>query len=84
MKYAKDKGLFAEVFETVEQVDAYVDHLAEKLAGYNPEAMRLLKLAFWEEASNWDELLEARAAMSGELVLSDFTVNAINAFKQKA
>ncbi|NRA50079.1 MAG: enoyl-CoA hydratase/isomerase family protein [Phaeodactylibacter sp.] len=83
-QWAKDKGLFAEVFETVEQVDAYVDHLAEKLAGYNPEAMRLLKLAFWEEASNWDELLEARAAMSGELVLSDFTVNAINAFKQKA
>ena len=83
-QWAKDKGLFAEVFETVEQVDAYVDHLAEKLAGYNPEAMRLLKLAFWEEANNWDELLEARAAMSGELVLSDFTVNAINAFKQKA
>lgn len=82
-QWAKEKGLFAEVFETVEQMDAYVSHLAEKLAGYNPAAMRQLKIVFWEEARDWDELLEERAAMSGKLVLSDFTVNAINAFKQK-
>jgi methylglutaconyl-CoA hydratase len=46
--------------------------------------MRQLKAVFWEEAQDWDTLLEARAERSGELVLSDFTVNAINAFKQKA
>lgn len=83
-KWAREKGLFTEVFDTVEQVDAYVDHLAEKLSGYSPEAMRQLKAVFWEEAAHWDELLEARAARSGELVLSDFTVNAIHAFKQKS
>ncbi|MEQ8702359.1 MAG: enoyl-CoA hydratase/isomerase family protein [Phaeodactylibacter sp.] len=83
-QWAKEKGLFAEVFDTVEQLDAYVSHLAEKLSTYSPEAMRQLKAVFWEEAQNWDELLETRAAVSGELVLSDFTVNAIHAFKQKA
>jgi methylglutaconyl-CoA hydratase len=83
-KWAREKGLFTEVFDTVEQVDAYVDHLTEKLSGYSPEAMRQLKAVFWEEAAHWDELLEARAARSGELVLSDFTANAIHAFKQKS
>ncbi|MCG8329525.1 MAG: enoyl-CoA hydratase/isomerase family protein [Chitinophagales bacterium] len=83
-EWAKDKGLFTEVFDSVEQVDEYIVHLTEKLAASNPEAMRMLKTVFWEEASNWDELLEERAAMSGRLVLSDFTVNAIEKFKQKA
>lgn len=83
-QWAKEKGLFNEVFETAEQMDAYIAHLAEKLASSNPEAMRLLKQAFWEGAENWRSLLEERAAMSGRLVLSDFTVNAINEFKQKA
>ena len=33
--------------------------------------------------SQLDDLLAERAAMSGKLVLSDFTVNAINKFKKK-
>ena len=83
-QWAKDKGLFNEVFETLEQTDAYVAHLAEKLSASNPEAMRLLKQVSWEGTENWRILLEERAAMSGRLVLSDFTVKAIEQFKQKA
>jgi methylglutaconyl-CoA hydratase len=83
-EWAKNKGLFTEVFDTVEQVDAYVVHLCEKLAASNPEAMQMLKAVFWEQESNWDELLAERAAMSGQLVLSHFTKNAIAQFKQKA
>jgi len=82
--WAQQKGLFTEVFETAEQLDAYVGHLAVKLAASNPEAMMRLKQVFWEDAADWDELLEERAATSGQLVLSDFTVNAIEKFKQKA
>lgn len=82
--WAQEKGLFNEVFDTSEQMDSYIAHLAEKLAGSNPEAMRQLKAAFWEGTEHWDSLLEARAAISGRLVLSDFTVNAIKQFKQKA
>ncbi len=82
--WAQEKGLFNEVFDTPEQMDSYLPHLAEKLAGFSPEAMRQLKAAFWEGTEHWDSLLEARAAISGRLVLSDFTLNAIKQFKQKA
>ncbi|MCB0585629.1 MAG: enoyl-CoA hydratase/isomerase family protein [Phaeodactylibacter sp.] len=83
-QWAKEKGLFNEVFDTAEQMDAYIAHFSEKLAAFNPEAMRLLKQVFWEGTEAWESLLEERAAMSGRLVLSDFTVDAINQFKQKA
>lgn len=81
--WAKEKGLFAEVFESTEQLDAYIAHFTEKLASYNPEALAELKKIFWQGTGHWDALLEERAGISGRLVLSDFTRNAINAFKGK-
>lgn len=81
--WAKEKGLYAETFETAEQMDTAIDVLVKKLVKSNPEAMRLLKGAFWEGTDHWDELLKERAAISGKLVLSEFTVNAINQFKNK-
>ncbi len=81
--WAREKGLYAEVYDTVEKMDTAIVELSEKLASSNPEAMMLLKKVFWEGTENWDELLGERAAMSGQLVLSDFTKNAINKFKKK-
>lgn len=83
-EWAKQKGLFTDVFDSIEQMDAYIAHFTAKLAGYNPEALAGLKRIFWEGYEHWDTLLEERAAASGRLVLSDFTKNAIAAFKQKA
>ena len=80
-QWAKDNGLYANVFSTEEELDKAIDNLAEKLAKSNPEAMELLKKVFWKGTENWDTLLSERAEMSGKLVLSDFTVNAINKFK---
>ncbi len=82
-EWAKEKGLYNDVFPDIKQVDAYVDHLAKTLNSYHPDALRQLKKVFWEGTENWDTLLEARAEISGSLVLSDFTRNAIQAFKQK-
>lgn len=82
-EWAKTKGLYTDIFDTAEEMDAEIDRLANKLASSNPEAMALLKKIFWEGTENWDELLAERAAMSGTLVLSDFTINAINSFKSK-
>ena len=79
-KWAKEKGLFTEVFESGEQLDDYIQHFTDKLKTMNPEAMGLLKKVFWEGCENWDTLLEERAEMSGRLVLSDFSKNAIGAF----
>ena len=64
-------------------MDKEIEVITEKLAASNPDAMRMLKEVFWQGTENWDTLLSERAAMSGELVLSEFTVNAINAFKGK-
>ncbi|MDW3210213.1 MAG: enoyl-CoA hydratase/isomerase family protein [Reichenbachiella sp.] len=81
--WAKDKGLFTDIFESVDEMDEAIQVLADKLASSNPEAMLLLKQIFWEGTEHWDELLAERAGMSGKLVLSDFTRNAINKFKNK-
>lgn len=82
--WAKEKGLYAEVFSSVEELDKAIVALAEKLSKSNPEAMMLLKKAMWQGTEHWDTLLMERAEMSGKLVLSDFTRNAINKFKAKA
>lgn len=82
-QWVYERGLYAEIFETTEEMDEAIAVLANKLANSNPEAMAMLKQIFWAGTENWDELLVERAAMSGQLVLSDFTVNAINSFKQK-
>ena len=82
-EWAREKGLYAEVFDSAEAMDEAIEILANKLASSNPQAMSMLKKVFWEGTENWDTLLLERAAMSGELVLSDFTRNAINAFKKK-
>lgn len=81
--WAREKGLYAETFSSVEELDAAVNTLADKLSKSNPEAMMLLKKAAWTGTDHWDQLLIERAEMSGKLVLSDFTVKAIEKFKQK-
>jgi methylglutaconyl-CoA hydratase len=81
-EWAKEKGLYTEAFESVEQLDAYIEHFAKDLVTKNPEALRLLKKIFWEGTNHWDELLAERAAMSGELILSDFSRKAIQQFLQ--
>ena len=83
-QWAADRGLYAEVLEDIEALDAAVMLLAERLAQSNPAAMREMKRAFWQDTDHWDELLAERAAISGELVLSKYTKNAIRRFKSKA
>ncbi|MDP5105464.1 MAG: enoyl-CoA hydratase/isomerase family protein [Polaribacter sp.] len=81
--WAKDKGLYAKVFETIKELDEEVEILASKLASYNPEALSEMKKVLWENTQNWDELLAERAAISGELVLSAVTKKALAKFSKK-
>jgi methylglutaconyl-CoA hydratase len=83
-EWAKKHGLYAEVHPTTQDLDEAVNGLARRLAASSPEAMRELKKIFWQGTDNWDTLLTERAAISGRLVLSDFTRNAISAFKAGA
>lgn len=81
--WAYGHGLYASIHESIEEMDQEIERLAKRLANSNPEAMAELKKTFWKGTENWDDLLAERAAISGRLVLSDFTRNAINAFKTK-
>ncbi len=80
--WAKEKGLYAKVFETIKELDSEVNFLANKLASYHPEALLQMKKTLWKNTENWDTLLTERATISGKLVLSDFTKNALQKFKK--
>ncbi|MCR8669045.1 enoyl-CoA hydratase/isomerase family protein [Aestuariibaculum sp. M13] len=80
-EWAKENGLFAEVFEDIIALDKAVESFAEKLAGYNTEALKQMKKVLWEHTENWDTLLSERAKISGTLVLSKFTKDTLQRFK---
>lgn len=80
--WAEKKGLYAKVFENIKELDKELDVFTSKLAGYNPEALSEMKKVLWEGSENWDILLADRAKISGRLVLSDFTKQALNQFKK--
>ena len=82
--WARRKGLYAELHPTVEGMEESISRLANQLAHSSPEAMRELKRVFWQGTEHWDELLTQRAEISGRLVLSNFTREAIAKFKAKA
>jgi len=80
-EWAYEKGLYAHLSDNAEEMDKAIEELTSTLSQSNPEAMEALKKVFWEGTGHWNELLQERAALSGKLVLSDFTRNAIAAFK---
>ncbi len=79
-EWTKQKGLYFEVFESIEQMDDHIDKFTKTLLTYNPEALLNLKKIFWEGTAQWDSLLEQRAEISGKLLLSDFSKSAIKQF----
>nr|WP_315209527.1 enoyl-CoA hydratase/isomerase family protein [uncultured Flavobacterium sp.] len=80
--WAEAKGLYANTFETVEELDSAIANFSTKLSSYNPEALLEMKKVLWEGTQHWDTLLLKRAAISGKLVLSDFTRKALSQFKK--
>ncbi len=81
--WAKKKGLFAEVHQTIEGMDEAVSRLANSLAHSSPAAMHEMKKMFWTGTENWDVLLKERAAISGKLILTEHAKNAIEKIKTK-
>ncbi len=82
-EWAKRKGLFAEVHQNTENMDEAIRRLSHTLSHSSPEAMSEMKKIFWKGTEHWDTLLTERAKISGRLVLSEFTRNAIHKFKNK-
>lgn len=82
-EWAEERGLYAATFGSVEELDSAVAAHAKELSAYSPEAMAELKKVMWQGTGDWGTLLAERAAVSGRLVLSEFTRNAIAEFKRK-
>jgi methylglutaconyl-CoA hydratase len=82
-EWAKKKGLFAEVHANVEAMDESIRRLANNLSHSSPQAMSELKKILWKGTEHWDELLFQRAEISGRLVTSSFTKEAIKKLKEK-
>ena len=82
-EWAADRGLYASVHQDAAALDEAVEALAGRLAASNPEAMAEMKATFWRGTEDWDRLLADRASISGRLVLSEFTRNAIARFKAR-
>ena len=80
--WAKEKGLFAKVFDSIKELDKELDILSSKLASYNPEGLSAMKKALWEGTAHWSSLLIERAEQSGRLALSEATKEALSKFKK--
>ncbi|EMY81965.1 enoyl-CoA hydratase PaaF-like protein [Psychroflexus gondwanensis ACAM 44] len=80
-EWANQKGLFAKVFDTTEELDLAVEEFAKNVCEYNPEAVKHMKQMFWRGTEDWDELLLERAKISGKLVLSSFTKEKLKRFE---
>lgn len=81
--WAQEKGLYAKVFDNIEDLDTEVDFFTQKLAAYNPSALTDWKKVLWNNTDHWDTLLIERARITGSLVLSEFTKHALAKFSKK-
>ena len=79
--WAKNNGLYAEVFENISELDLAVQTFAEELCNFNQEAVNEMKKLLWRGTDHWGILLEEQAEISGRLVLSSFTKEKLNKFK---
>ncbi len=79
--WAKEKGLYHEVFDSIEQLDAYIDEFSQRLAATSTSALHALKQVLWHDTQHWDQLLDERAGISGRLVITEASQKAIRESK---
>ncbi len=80
-QWAWERGLYSDLFDNESDLDQAVEKLAVRLSQSNPEAMAFLKEILWAGTEDWNTFLEKRAEMSGKLILSNYSVEAISKFK---
>ncbi|MDQ6814236.1 MAG: enoyl-CoA hydratase-related protein [Bacteroidota bacterium] len=82
--WARRKGLYAELHPEISGMEDSIERLSFTLSHSNPEAIKELKREFWSGTENWDDLLKERATISGRLILSEHSHEAIKKFKNKS
>lgn len=73
--WAKDKGLFTRVFESLSELDKELEFHVAKLASFEANALEKVKQVLWQDTGHWERLMEERAALSGQLALLPATKN---------
>lgn len=81
--WAMQHGLFAQLHSTTQAMDESITQLTNTLANSSYDAMTALKKILWQDTQHWDELLLQRAAISGQLILSEDSKKFIANFKNK-
>ncbi len=81
-EWAREKGMYTHVYDSVELMDDALSDFAKTLIDYNPEAMAEMKKMLWQGTESWDNLLAERASISGRLVLSEFTKRTLERFNK--
>ena len=81
--WALQKGLYAEIFENSNDMDLAIKQLTNDLSCYSLEAMKKLKKTFWEGTDHWDNLLNKRAEISGNLIITEFSKETIQKIQNK-
>ncbi len=80
--WAKEHGLYSRIFESISELDKEIELFAKNLTRYDVQATIKMKKMFWQGTDHWEQLLLERAEISGELVLSDFTKQALVKYKK--
>ncbi len=80
-EWAKNCGLINEIVSDEELAQKSKEKALE-LVKYNPEALYSLKEIAWEGKENWEEIMTTRAMLSGNYVLSNFTKEQLQKFKE--
>ncbi|WP_222982328.1 enoyl-CoA hydratase/isomerase family protein [Flagellimonas meishanensis] len=80
--WAREKGLFSKVFDSISDMDKELEFHVQKLASYNADALAAMKRILWEGTDHWDTLLLERAEASGRLALSPTTKKVLAKFKK--
>lgn len=67
--WAKNNGMFSEVFEDSGKMDERIDKYIQEISSYSTDAIREIKRLLWYGTDHWPELMTERAAISGTLAL---------------
>jgi len=81
-EWAKQKGMFADVYSSKEEMQNSSLKLLDDISAYSIESISEMKKVLWKGCENWNELLQKNAKVSGRLVLSEFTKNKLKEFKK--
>ena len=80
-EWCEAHGLYSAIVANEDALDHAVAAHAKRLAASNPEAMREMKRIFWKDTDGWEKTMSERAAMSGRMVLSEYTRDAMKRFQ---